>query len=186
MKFLIIVLSTISLYPASSCGHSPLSRLVARDTSTGQDKCTPVTDNDPNTNLFNCPDDYPKDLNDCQRAGQLMIQNGWSSSGYGTCGILYFGKDAQGKLAPAVPYKDLTATILKNTLNSFTVDCCPEVQNEFQHPLHSDLGLDPATADGYTVLCAGRLDPPYQDARPLDNKDVTVFIKTNKHYLEQK
>ncbi|EGG04449.1 uncharacterized protein MELLADRAFT_64885 [Melampsora larici-populina 98AG31] len=183
MKFMIIVLSTISLYLSLSCGHSPPSRLVAREILPGQMKCTPVTDNDPNTNIFNCPDDHPKDLNDCQRAGQIMIQNGWSSCGYRTCGILYFGRDAQGKMAPAVPYKDLTATIMNNTLDSLTVGCCPEVQNEFQHPLQSDLGLDPATADGYAALCPGVLDPPYQDARPLDDKDVAVFIKNNKSYL---
>ncbi|EGG08137.1 uncharacterized protein MELLADRAFT_105069 [Melampsora larici-populina 98AG31] len=183
MKFMIIILS-ISLYTSFSCGHSPPGRLVARDTSTGENQCTPVTDNDPNTNIFNCPDSHPIDLNDCQRAGQIMIQNGWSSSGYGTCGVLYFGKDAQGKLAPVVPYKDLTATILKNSLNSFTVDCCPEVKTEFEHPIHSDLPLDPGTADGYTILCVGRLDTPYQDARPLDDKDVSILIRDNKKDLE--
>ncbi|EGG10274.1 uncharacterized protein MELLADRAFT_124576 [Melampsora larici-populina 98AG31] len=179
MKFMIIVLSLISLYTSLSFGHSPPSRLVAR-----QGKCTPITDNDPNTNIFNCLDDHPLDLNECQRAGQMMTQNGWSSSGYGTCGVLYFGKDAQGKLALVVPYKDLTATIMENTLNSFTVDCCPEIKTEFRHPVIGDLGLDPATADGLAVLCAGRLASSYPDARPLDNKDVSVLIKDNKKYLK--
>ncbi|EGG04444.1 uncharacterized protein MELLADRAFT_124575 [Melampsora larici-populina 98AG31] len=179
MKFMIIVLSIISLYTSLSFGHSPPSRLVAR-----QGKCTPVTDNDPNTNIFNCPDDHPMDLNDCQRAGQIMMQNGWSSSGYGTCGVLYFGSDGKGEPAPLVPYKDLTATIVENTLNSFTVDCCPEIKTEFGHPVISDLPPDPQYPTGSTVLCVGRLASSYPDARALDDKDIGVLIKNNKKYLK--
>ncbi|KAH9818788.1 secreted protein [Melampsora americana] len=182
---MISVILSISLHTSFSCAYTTSNQLVARDTATSQNQdgkpqCTAVSDDDPKTNLINCVEDQGSmDLNDCLMAGQIMIQNGWNSTGYGLCGVLYWGRDSHGSPEPLVPYKFLTKGVIKNTLNSYAISCCPEVTPKLKGPIVDNLPLDPR---GRTVFCSGRvrsLKSPYKKPTHLTEKDIEFLIKQN-------
>ncbi|EGG05956.1 uncharacterized protein MELLADRAFT_106985 [Melampsora larici-populina 98AG31] len=178
MKFITLVLVLTLLQTSLVRAGGLPNRLRSRQNQLKPRDCKPPSDQNDQTNLYQCPDaGGPVDLNDCQVAGQAMFNNRWNSTGYKSCGVMYWSKKADGTPNPIVPSQNyITMEIVKNSLNEFASICCAEVPAVHEHPAIEDLDIDPI---GRTSYCSGRVNSEYLEPARLTDDDVATLAKEN-------